>query len=1186
MAKKKKSSKKPSYVTANEKANRDIEKALAALGAVSASYKPVKIKMPDYTSVYKNLKGNPGMYKMTPIDWSNFGEGYNGTELKKKSKSKKHSGIKAPDLWGVLSGTLGLPGGVVTDWTSDLIKDAKHFNPKHPFKTGAAILSDINPATAIAQVGMRMGKHGIKEQMKDWKDGHLSWGDIPGVGFLHGADKGFKRGEDIMGQFGVKNRWGKIGGGIGIDIALDPLTYLTGGASTASKLSKAKEVEKLAELSKAMKLEKKVKNIEELKDVTRAKLKKKYPHMSEHIIEKRVVKLADEVKAAKAATYNANINKWGVSVPFSNKMTAAVGNISKKSLVYRSEAKLGESGLTHLAEDLIGKVAETGAKRDKVIAAVKKLYGVHKLEDLTKTHFSDLTNRLTPVLKQIEKGALPDAKIVENMVDKHMPNEIFDIATKKARPNETLTYAKTTVDDILKSIDPVVVNKVAPLLHGLGDVNDIRKLAPDAVKMFGEFAPKILRTVKGKTAKQVEETYKHLAEQLSHVTHTGTIAQDAPIPYKELQRVVEMFKNGDEATNAMKVGRELSKAFDRPMTEMNNAKTGFEHWLDKKNPFDPRTLRTGNKFVDSMGEHIADAQSQKVGEMAKYDKPLNAIKSFIKKNKVSQDDMMAAIYHLEGKAPEQMKNFTPSSKQKQLAELIKPLLDRMAKDEKAAGVLTHTRKNYFPHIVNRDAEELQKIKEFKDRHGSLNGLSKANKNSKSRTSFDTLADRDNYVMELEKDIQKATDPAEREALIEQQKRVADLFDTDVVSALTRRVKEGVRAKAIKDMQGKLSKFGMMATDPKDITEIRGLKKLSKGEAKKLGLGEGEHYMHPDVLEGMKRVDDIFTNQGMNKFVRHLNAFTDVWRSLVTTYKLSHYRNNIIGNTINNLAAGIGVSDYKTAGKLLNGYRKGTLTPGQMKIMDKAFKHNVLSGGFTTDMSRQSFHFDTPTKLEKFAEKAARNKVGKGLRHSGEKVDDYFRLANFVNGLGKFNDVGKAARQVREYLFNYNEMTNADRHMRTLVPFWNWTKRNVPLQVKVLLENPKVAMNVERFKDLFNEGQPGEDWQKQAGIKIPGTNSYTSLPSPTDDLNQVLNPLSLESSMNPAIKSLLELSLNKQFFTKKPISYGTDTVQAKDVPNYLAHQLGIFGNIADIMSGKKSVGKAVGDSIFPTYGIQK
>ena len=54
-------------------------------------------------------------------------------------------------------------------------------------------------------------------------------------------------GSDIMSDWGIKNKWGKLAGGIAIDVLADPLTYVSGGLSTAGK---ARLTTKVADIAK------------------------------------------------------------------------------------------------------------------------------------------------------------------------------------------------------------------------------------------------------------------------------------------------------------------------------------------------------------------------------------------------------------------------------------------------------------------------------------------------------------------------------------------------------------------------------------------------------------------------------------------------------------------------------------------------------------------------------------------------------------------------------------------------------------------------------------------------------------------------------------------------------------------------------------------------------------------------
>jgi hypothetical protein len=322
----------------------DIQALRKVLGGMNytppSSYKP-------FVAPKVDIKYHP--VKLPKYDFK--ASDFTSTANSSKKSSKVDAGV---DVWKMLSSTLGLPGGLITNAAYDA---AKHLSSKKE-SLGEKIFH-LLPNMILGESVAQGITGGAKKQMKDWKDGKISWGDIPGVGFLDGTDDSLKRGHDIMDLTGLKNGWQKTGAGLGIDIALDPLTYLTGGASMATKLGKVAEAAEIANQAKKLGIVGKVKNLEELKtaayDVFKNQYTAKYPNLAHKLatskvngIEKSVMnaKVAEVEKAvvrAKNDAHNANINKWGVSVPFSKKLTGAIGDISEKSPLYRTEATLGSA---------------------------------------------------------------------------------------------------------------------------------------------------------------------------------------------------------------------------------------------------------------------------------------------------------------------------------------------------------------------------------------------------------------------------------------------------------------------------------------------------------------------------------------------------------------------------------------------------------------------------------------------------------------------------------------------------------------------------------------------------------------------------------------------------------------------------------------------------------------------------
>jgi hypothetical protein len=961
-------------------------------------------------------------------------------------------------IWDMLSGTIGQIGGAVTDHVYHGVDDIKSLF-KNPSLDGAwNVLQDFNPITTIG----RGIANGAKHQWDDWTDGKFTWGDIPGVGFLNGMDTGWKRGSDIMkDEVGVNNKWSKTLGGLGLDIALDPLTYLTGGLSAASKAGEASKIAKMTEIAGKNGLQvtkDMVKDPHILLDTVRQQDLAKYPNLAK-VIDDKYIKNADAIDSAFNTAHNANINSWGLHVPnlpFTKSGDNLVnmiggkqnflkaGEYGAKNPLFRSEATLGQD-FSHVVPEMFmqNKVYDP-ADQMKILT---ERYGVNNPANMTRSMVDDLHNQL----------------------------QGFNRGQNAIRPLPASDLA-----DFMKNFDGV---------NTIGKTNEIDKV----------------------------------------------------------------IGNGYHA-------------LEMPTTNLEKA-------LATKNPFDPRTFRSANDFVNSMANHHADAMNQTFGEMAKYRKDLSSLDAM--KKGLKPEEEMAAIYKLEGKAPNgHTTDGLNMDKVNQYAGAMKGLFSKLSKEERGSGLLDKVMQNYFPHVKNFSDEEMKSIQATLSHPDSSALLGKSAKNAfnQERTGFKTIADRDNVINGIHKEL--ATDglSADRTAHLQDAlDKLGKMYNLDTSQVIMKRVRESIRSRSMKMMNGEFKKFGMLKSNPKDVPV--GLKLLSPQEANRLGLGKGQHYMQPEVLDGMKRVDELFTGKGMNSFMRVMNGVTSLFRTSVTVFKPSHYLNNVIGNVAINFAAGVRMKDYGKAFSLMKKWKSGAeLTHSEQMIMDAAFKHNVINGGYMADTTHfsskvgehpNSILNKTADKLEGLNSKLLDSKVGKFARHKGEGIDDPYRLANFINGLEKNNgNVKKAAEQVRTYLFNYTENTNADRHMRAVVPFWNWMKRNIPLQLKMVMENPKYIENTQRLKSAFNENADGADYQKQGGLHIPFTNQYMNIPFPSNDLEQLGRPVSsLISSSSPFIKAPLELSSNHNYFTGNPIDFKNKTVQGNDLLPYALGQIGAFGSFA-------------------------
>ena len=66
-------------------------------------------------------------------------------------------------------------------------------------------------------------------------------------------------------------------------------------------------------------------------------------------------------------------------------------------------------------------------------------------------------------------------------------------------------------------------------------------------------------------------------------------------------------------------------------------------------------------------------------------------------------------------------------------------------------------------------------------------------------------------------------------------------------------------------------------------------------------------------------------------------------------------------------------------------------------------------------------------------------------------------------------VDDASMDVKAALFDYSELTNFEkRFMRNVIPFYTWTRKNIPLQLANVLERPGRIANQGRLLSTINE----------------------------------------------------------------------------------------------------------------------
>lgn len=613
----------------------------------------------------------------------------------------------------------------------------------------------------------------------------------------------------------------------------------------------------------------------------------------------------------------------------------------------------------------------------------------------------------------------------------------------------------------------------------------------------------------------------------------------------------------------------------------------------------PRTLGTGVAFFDRIGGMIQDARTTARGSANFLMRSVNALHN--KAASLTAEELAAVPYVVqrsfpEGKTAEEFFKGTGMNVDKinEVAADMKSLLDRIGKNDTKSGVelVKDLQQDFFPHFAAKSTEEIQTKLEKLAKDADLSDILQ---NKTSPSSWQSLAQVDNIVAQLQKKLEGLTDPEQIAQLESKIKQVSDLFERDPMQSLMNYIHIATRRQAMTDLFKQL-KFDNMVVNGKRADYIR----MSTRDARSLGLDRymkqfpDGMYVHKDLLNGLRKVGDVFSDENLNKFMRTLEDVTRIWRQFTYILIPKHYVNNFIGNVFNAGMAGVTKDAYKQSADLLKKFREGTASKAEMDLIEQAYKDGVIGHGFTAELKQYNpFIKEEPNKLQQINNWIENTYYSKKLRGGGEAIEDFTRLALYKHVLNTTGSREAAAQAVRKYLFNYHEATKTDKMIRTaMLPFWLWTKNNMPLQVSELLRQPRYFLTANNLReatfgdDIDNEKPYIRDkYINLFGMKIP-------FALPMYDPNQYGGVTesfkSIASSLNPFVRAPLELGMNEQFFNGSRISRGKEPT-SEELTNYLARTFGGFGGSAYLDTQRslkegKTVPENVATRTLPSFLI--
>ena len=352
----------------------------------------------------------------------------------------------------------------------------------------------------------------------------------------------------------------------------------------------------------------------------------------------------------------------------------------------------------------------------------------------------------------------------------------------------------------------------------------------------------------------------------------------------------------------------------------------------------------------------------------------------------------------------------------------------------------------------------------------------------------------------------------------------------------------------------------------------------------------------EIMGDIAKTHNSMTGEGLGGFLRGFDRVNS-WMKGWLTSSIGFQTRNVFGGMFNNWLAGVDLSHapmewgriyFATRPAVMKDPAKAALvSPSDQfveRVMNRAgvtgsgiFQSELgpVGGGFTGadrgwgvnpfgGIRKGSKPFIMPYTTRKVGEQVtepwlrgtlAYDRLSKAIKQGRfkdiglESLDDV-TPDNFQALADQVSDsvvMSEMLDDVAKYHFNYEDLSSFERQVgRRLIPFYTWTRKNVPLQVEALFTQPGKAYNrYMAVKRNMEYGTEDEDivpsyFAEQGMIHLPfqigGNDLYGTVELPFKDPFKVADVTGqLQGMLNPLIKAPIEYMAGRQLFSDVPLT---------------------------------------------------
>jgi hypothetical protein len=602
------------------------------------------------------------------------------------------------------------------------------------------------------------------------------------------------------------------------------------------------------------------------------------------------------------------------------------------------------------------------------------------------------------------------------------------------------------------------------LLHTVGEASDKTAL----VHAASDATWKNLYAA-AKDAGQASD--EHLAEMAAALDHSPATAEAR-------KNVAQMFKDARkaerEAVRAEGHHQAVSEFAHTTLSEkrdaLNAAKDTYQREAANYGSygFDPANVKTAAKAVQK-----AQTDLERTAEKLSTSSTRQGVEQMAGHARINADNLMAAAHEAKANIPQNTKEAIARMRARgdnamaDIVEFADKERHRITSEQMRTGLLTHAHNTdeYLPRYLTKEGRKA--IDKISEHLASADSSGRSVPLSSLKRSL-TQGEVNMRSLFPNKSIAEVNKIAVEKGWVKEGER---LFEDNPLAALAHRTREADAAVIHADMVEKAAQIKDAAGNPV-LREAPKGERLAAGEDV-LNLTEttGKQYVgHPDVVKLLNEANAVTTN---DEHWRAFKKFTDsnarTWRSMATFGPAFHARNEA-GNVWLNYLAGVrNPAVYLRAAKIqkaahvafkaLDGntdieaaIAKAALSDSDKALLKGALDQGVLTHGF--------FHEDLVTAPTHLGGPKEGNKVTRGLlkanevnKGAGSAVENNARLAHFIAKTEELGSQQEAAESVKKFLFDYGDLTPAEKHLKKFIPFYTFMRKNAPLELEQMFANP-------------------------------------------------------------------------------------------------------------------------------------